>query len=70
MPSFSTIIAGLTILAKYEPKGLDSWGVAAEHDTIYAGGTPPRKMSDEDRKELYRLGWHWDDEVESWCRFC
>lgn len=54
---------GLTIFAIYgdseTPINHDDYG-------IYAGSTPPAKMSPQDRKHLEELGWEWNRKFESW----
>lgn len=69
MASVNAVIEGLTILAKYDPKGLDSRNIAAEHDVLYGPGKGPEVMSEGDRKRLEELGWRWDDKADSWARF-
>lgn len=56
---------GLNILLKYEPDG----DCAAEHDVFYVGGGKPEDISEEDRAELEKLGWFWDDSLDSWSTF-
>lgn len=64
MAKMSEIKEGLEILLKY---GED--GVAAEHEVLYAGGTPPESIDHEDRVRLEELGWRWDAGLDSWSRF-
>lgn len=54
------IIEGLQILAKYDP---DTDITANEEELWVGAGVKPK---DEDRKRLNYLGWHEDDDVESW----
>jgi hypothetical protein len=69
MATYNSIVAGLTILAKYDPKGMDSHGFAAEHDEIFACSVAPDAISEEDRANLAKLGWRWDEDVDSWAKF-
>lgn len=66
MADYKKIVGGLEIIAKYDG---DRTYVAAEHDVIFAGPRHPEKVTIEDRKALEKLGWHFDDEVDSWARF-
>lgn len=59
------IYDGLTILLKYDPEG----DCAAEHDVLYAGGGDPKEMSPEDLAKLDELGWHWDEDLDSWAHY-
>ena len=58
------IYAGLHILLMHEPRGR----MDAEHDQIWVDGPPPDKIP-ADSKELKKLGWFWDEEVDSWSYF-
>ena len=53
------------IFAKYEPKGI---AVSVGYDVIYAGPAPAN-VSDEDKKELERYGWHGEDIYGCFRRF-
>lgn len=55
------IVHGLSIIAQY-----DDCDISAEHDVIYALS---KKLTKEDKKELKKCDWFWDDEVDSWARF-
>ena len=55
-----------TIFAKYDDKPYGE--VAAEHDEIYAG-PDPQDVSDEDLARLEVLGWHADEETQSFYHF-
>lgn len=68
MASYSRVVAGLTILARYEPNGMEA-DLAAEHDEIFASGVEPDKISQEDRDRLRELGWRWDKNVDSWVMY-
>ncbi len=61
MPALRDIVDGITILAKYRKKGLDSFGIQAEHDEIYVGIDEGQKVSEEDDKKLDELGWGYDE---------
>ena len=67
MASLNQVIKGLEILSKYDSKNGDSHNICAEHDIIYAG--PGVEVSEEDKKILDDLGWHWDSSADSWARF-
>lgn len=71
MASLKSLADGLAILMKYAKDGAGS--VAAEHDEIFAGGeddsTQPKNMTGEDVKQLEKLGWSWDDGLDSWRTF-
>ena len=56
MNKYDKITAGFTIFNKYEH---GKWFMA-EHDAIYAGPDPD-DVSDEDKVELEKLGWHPND---------
>lgn len=59
------VLEGLRILLKYQPRS----DVAAEHETIYAGGPVPDQLSEEDRVDLTNLGWAYDTQQTSWRKF-
>lgn len=67
MSTLNQVIKGLQIIAKYERE--DSYAVNAEHDIIYAGHVIFENISKEDRQELEKLDWHWDDDAGSWAKF-
>jgi len=56
------IAAGLAIFIR-----IGSTECAAEHDVFYSGCSGP--LTDDDARELARLGWHYDDECDSWAIF-
>ena len=58
-------MAGFSILCKYEPDG----DIAAEHDEVYAGETPPDKMTEEERVTLKDNGWTWEGNGMGWHKF-
>lgn len=71
MSDIDEVIGGLQILKKYQNVGR-SYGVNAEHDVLYCGPSLTDlegKLTEEDRKELERLGWHEDSEGECWAIF-
>lgn len=61
---------GLNILLKYAPEGSEG-AFSAEHDQVFVGVAmaSPDKVSDEDKKALYKLGWWWNEQYESWQHF-
>ena len=67
MASFGSLIEGLTILAKYDKDGLRGHVGGADHDIIF-GGNP--EVSEEDKKRLDELGWHYSSEYGCWAHFC
>lgn len=64
--TLSELAEGATILVKYAKK---SHSVAAEHDIIYLGDTPPGAMKPEDVKRLEQLRYSWDTEYDCWAHF-
>lgn len=65
MATTKQVVGGLEILGRYG--GADDHNICAEHDIIYAGHGCV--VSDDDRAKLEELGWHWDDDIDSWARF-
>lgn len=67
MASLGSVMAGLTILTKYD----NDCEVSAEHDVLYAGSekTHEEKLSGKDRDSLAELGWHWSESYDSWMKF-
>jgi len=60
------LIEGFNILIKYSDKG----DVCAEHDVIYASSEiEENTMSMEDVAKMDELGWHWDEDADSWAKF-
>jgi hypothetical protein len=55
------IAEGLALIAAYPSAACD-----AQHDVLYAGAD---ELTDADATSLKALGWHYDDEVESWAIF-
>lgn len=64
MATADKIVDGLRILIA----GSSRVDVSAEHDVIYAGG-PTTTVNTEDRLELERLGWYWDEQFGCWAHF-
>jgi hypothetical protein len=62
MSTIERVIAGLTILMKYDRN------IAVEHDVIYAGGDP-NEVSSEDAAVLEALKWHIDRSCDSYAKF-
>lgn len=54
------------IFAKYAPT--ERAEVAVEHDLIWSGIDDDSLISADDRAKLVELGWHYDDQYESWYR--
>ena len=76
MASINQLRRGLDIIAKYcDP---DKMSVCADHDIIYAGGEDAAnemsrrcqmtRMTDEDKVELKKMGWHFDEDSNSWAK--
>ncbi len=61
------MLLGLTKFKKYSSSHDEecNW----EHDVFYATGIEPSKMHKADVEELEKLGWSWDEEMESWSHF-
>ena len=77
MASVAQVVEGLEILAKtasvpirLAEKGETDTRTAhlggADHDILWG---PEEDPSDEDKKRLDELGWHFDSESECWSRF-
>ena len=66
MTRIQQIIAGLTIIAKYEGSG---YSVAAEHDIIYAGAEVSDKMTEEDKAAMLAAEWGYSDGLECYYIF-
>lgn len=70
MATMKDVREGLAILAKYVEE--NSHCIDAKHDVLYAGPAcsgEDAPVSPDDRAALEKLGWHYDDEAESWARF-
>jgi hypothetical protein len=59
------IYDGLAILLKYDANGM----AHSEHDILYAAETKPEDIAIEDLKALDKIGWWYDEDLESWCIF-
>ena len=68
MATLKEVRDGLNILSKYLSKGEESY-VTAQHDILFAGPGLDGGISDEDKKKLEDLGWHFDEEFDCWARF-
>lgn len=64
MASAQEVIDGLTILMKH-----GAISVEAQHDILYAGPGIDGELTDEEKAKLEQLGWHFDEETDSWARF-
>lgn len=62
MSRFDEVVAGLLILKKYGQE------ICAAHDIIYAGGSASG-VSTEDASALDALGWHIEEDCDSYARF-
>lgn len=58
---YREVIEGLMVLSRYESRGLDAWGIAAEHDQLWAGPADGHSVSEADRAWLEANNWHIDD---------
>ena len=72
MKSLDEIVGGLQLIASFSPIG--DIETSAEHDVLYAG---PAREHDLDhdwatvevKAALELLGWHWDEDVDSFAHF-
>jgi hypothetical protein len=65
----NNLIKSLVIFSKYFD-GDTSYPTRCEHNTlILCVANDEDVISDEDKKELDSLGWHWSEEFECWCSF-
>jgi hypothetical protein len=64
MHTINEVIQGLKVFAKYQDHRPS---VCAEHDIIYA--QVGSDLTEADIAELEALGWHWDEDGDSWARF-
>jgi uncharacterized protein YeaC (DUF1315 family) len=53
---------GIQLILKYEPRA----ECEAQHDVLYCGGN---KTQESLKQQLTDLGWHYDDDCESWAFF-
>jgi hypothetical protein len=58
------ILSGMNLIAKYEPDA----DLSAEHDIIWFGHYQPDLMTEEEREQMKRWGWH--EDMESWSHSC
>lgn len=63
---FENLIEGMRILKAQGAKG---FCCAAEHDILYLCGTADVQLSEAQHKQLENLGFHVDEDVESWAAF-
>lgn len=68
MAAPQTIITGLTILMRYTTPGRDG-SCAAEHDKFYGPQINNDLLPADDKTELLKLGWLYDEDVNCWYRF-
>ena len=64
MASAQEVIDGLTILMKH-----GKIDVEAQHDIIFAGPGIDGELTKEEQDQMLKLGWHFDEETDSWARF-
>lgn len=64
MANIGEVIEGLQLLSKYT--GTSSFNIAAEHDEIYVHVDTEFVLTDEEKKRLKELHWHWHDSIDSW----
>lgn len=60
------LIKALTIFLKY---GNQDYPTHCEHDELLVVGISEDVVSDEDKEELDKLGFFWDEEYGSWASF-
>ena len=64
----NNVLQGLQIIARH----VEDTGPEFGHDIIWAGGDfddVVEKMSEEEVHEMATLGWHYDDDSNSWAHF-
>lgn len=62
MATIREVVDGLTILAKYDKRGDQSF-ISADHDIIFAAPSVDLEaVSEEDRASLHKLGWRFNDD--------
>ena len=64
MAKARAIVEGLNIMLKHGEVECD-----AQHDIFCAGPGINGELTDEEKKKLEELGWHWDEEADSWAIF-
>lgn len=69
--SIAALIEALAIVAKYAQNGLEErWPVQAEHDVLYLKLDLEKVPEDsEDGRRLIALGFHAEEDVDSWAYF-
>jgi hypothetical protein len=60
------LIKALQIFLKYKNK---DYPTHCEHDVLLVVGITEDEVSEEDKTELEKLGFHWDSEYDSWASF-
>ena len=60
------LIEALTILAKWVD---DEWPTHCTHDQFAVKGPRPRRLTNNERKRLKTLSFHYDAELEMWVSF-
>jgi len=58
------VIEGLTILMKH-----GATHVEGQHDIIFAGPEIDASITEDEKTRLKELGWHFDEETDSWAKF-
>ena len=65
MPSpIQKVIDGLTILMRHGATHAEG-----QHDIIFAGPELSTELTDEEKAKMEELGWHFDEETDSWAKF-
>ena len=64
MASTKDVIEGLVILMKH-----GAATVEAQHDILFAGPDFDDALTKEEEAKLKELGWHFDEETDSWAKF-
>lgn len=62
------LIEGLTILRKYQTED-ERIDFCAEHDVLYVGPEMHGVVSEEDFAALEKLGFHWDEDLDTFVVF-
>jgi hypothetical protein len=64
MAAAKDLIDGLQILMKH-----GAINVEGQHDIIFAGPGIDWELSKDEQAKLEELGWHFDEETDSWAMF-
>lgn len=64
MATAKAVVEGLTILMKHGAVNVD-----AQHDELFAGPGIDGELSEDEKKRLEELGWHFDEEFDCWAKF-